>query len=230
MDAPQPKPAPPPKLDAESADAHGVVAWSWPDALTAENLISAYRSGVFPWPGEPDAPVPWTSPDPRAILEFDRLHLPRSLRQARRRSGWTFTIDRAFGRVISECSRAPRPGQSGTWILPEIIAGYTELHRLGHAHSVEVWEGEELVGGLYGVDSGGVFCGESMFHTRSNASKLALLHLVEHLGGRGATWIDIQQLTPHMEALGAREITRRAYLRKLRDGLRAARPLFARVP
>lgn len=226
MDEPDPRAEGPPAFDPEAADASGVVAWSWPDALTPENLIAAYRSGVFPWPADADAPVPWASPDPRAVLDFARLRLPRSLERARRRCAWRFSIDRDFAGVIRACSLAPRPGQSGTWILPEIISGYTELHRRGHAHSVEVWEGDELVGGLYGVDSGGLFTGESMFHLRSNASKLALLHLVEHLSGRGATWIDIQQLTPHMKALGAVEIRRRDYLVRLRRELRTARKLF----
>jgi leucyl/phenylalanyl-tRNA--protein transferase len=226
MDAPQPVDAEPPLFDAELADASGVVAWSWPDALTPPNLISAYRAGVFPWPSDAASPVPWTSPDPRAILEFSRLAPPRSLRQARKRCTWRFSIDEAFEQVIRACSEAERPGQDGTWILPEIIMGYTELHRMGIAHSVEVWEGETLVGGLYGVDSGGLFTGESMFHRRSNASKLAILHLVDHLAARGADWIDIQQLTPHLEAMGAHEIRRSVYLQRLREAHASGLRLF----
>lgn len=208
------------------ADGDGVVAWSRATALTPELLLAAYRSGVFPWPVGPGSPIPWTSPDPRAILEFSHLNVPRTLRQAQRRVSWTFTIDRAFPRVIESCARARRPGQDGTWITPSMIRAYVQLHRLGHAHSVEVWDQGDLVGGLYGVDSGGAFTGESMFHLRDNASKLAFLHLVEHLASRGLDWVDIQQMTPHFAVLGAREIPRTEFLRRLRATLSRQGILF----
>jgi leucyl/phenylalanyl-tRNA--protein transferase len=179
--------------------------------LRVETLRDAYRHGIFPWPHE-DYPLPWFSPQRRTVILFDELHVGRSLRKARKRSDLTYTIDRAFERVIRECAESPRPEQEGTWILPPILEAYTRLHRAGDAHSVEVWSGDELVGGLYGVDSGGVFTGESMFHTVADTSKLALLFLIDHLHSRGAMWLDCQVMTPHMESLGARDITRSHFL------------------
>lgn len=198
--------------DPKYANALGIVVIGV--ALDADNLLSAYRQGIFPWPIE-GCQLPWFCPPVRAIIEFGELHLPRSLRQAQRRAPFRFTIDAAFGQVIRACAASVRMGETGTWITPGMIRAYCELHQLGHAHSIEAWEGNELVGGLYGVDAGGVFTGESMFFRRSNASKLALLHLIEHLRERGLGWLDIQMMTPHMLALGAREIPRRAFLEKL---------------
>ncbi len=202
------------------------IVWTDATALTVENLRAAYRTGIFPWPGLPHEPIPWCSPDPRAVLVFAELTPGRTLEKTLRRGGFTFTIDRAFDAVIAACAAAPRPGQDGTWIAPAIVAAYTALHREGLAHSVEVWRDEKLVGGLYGVDAGGVFCGESMFHHEPNASKLAILHLAQHLTSRGSTWMDIQQLTPHMQRLGAREIPRERYLAQLTQELIASRKLF----
>lgn len=208
---PEPYPFPDPSL---ADDEDGLVALGVP--VTPANLRAAYPRGIFPWPFDARAPVPWVSPPRRAVLEFDRLNVPKTLRQARRRATWTYSIDRAFERVIAECAAAKRPGQHGTWITAAMRNAYLALHRDGGAHSVEVWDGEALVGGLYGVDSGGVFTGESMFHRADNASKLALLHLTDHLAARGAGWIDIQQLTPHMAVLGARELERADFLAKLK--------------
>jgi leucyl/phenylalanyl-tRNA---protein transferase len=192
-----------------------VVAFGLP--LTLENLREAYPKGIFPW-HMPGVPLPWYCPDPRAVLEFSDLSVARSLEKERRKQAFTFTIDKDFRCVIEACSKAPRSGQQGTWITRQFIDVYTQLNENGMAHSVEAWNADgELVGGLYGVDAGGVFCGESMFHTASNASKLALLHLIDHLKQRGATWLDVQVMTPHMEALGAREIPRAAFLRKLKQ-------------
>lgn len=179
--------------------------------LRVETLREAYRKGIFPWPHE-GVPLPWFSPRRRAVIFFDELHVGRSLQKAAKRAPYTFTIDKAFDRVIRECSNIPRPEQDGTWIAPNIIAAYTRFHAAGDAHSIEAWEGDNLAGGLYGIDAGGVFTGESMFHLRPNASKLALLFLIEHLKTRGAAFIDCQVMTPHMEALGAREITRTRFL------------------
>lgn len=191
--------------------------------LRAETLVAAYRQGIFPWPTE-GYPLVWFCPPRRAILEFDRLHIARSLARVRRRTAWRFGFDGAFDEVIERCAIVPRAGEAGTWITAEMIRAYKRLHREGFAHSVEVWDGARLVGGLYGVDVGGAFAGESMFHLEANASKLALLHLVDSLRARGAEWIDIQMLTPHMEALGAHEITRDDFLTRLaathRRGLR----------
>ena len=217
---PEPYPFPDPAL----ADEDGLLALGVP--VTPANLRAAYARGIFPWPFSPRHPVPWVSPGERAVLEFDRLHVPKTLRQARRRTTWTFTIDRDFETVMAACAAAKRPGQRGTWITPAMRAGYVALHREGGAHSVEVWDGERLVGGLYGVDAGGLFTGESMFHLEANASKLALLHLVAHLAAKGATWIDIQQLTPHFEVLGARVIPRADFLARLRGEQAAGRRLF----
>ena len=183
--------------------------------LTLENLRNAYRSGIFPWHVD-GLPLPWYCPEERAILEFENLHLPKSLRKEWKKTAFTFTIDRDFETVIKACAAAKRADGYGTWITADFISAYCDFHRAGDAHSVEVWdERGEIVGGLYGVDCGGVFCGESMFHRRSNASKFALLHLVEHLKQRGATWLDIQVMTPHFEVLGAREIEREDFLDKL---------------
>jgi len=181
------------------------------DDLRVETLRDAYRHGIFPWPHE-NMPLPWFSPRLRTVILFDELHVGRTLRRAAARSDLEFTIDRDFPSVIRACSATPRPDQDGTWIDEDIIDAYTAFHRAGDAHSVEVWEEGELVGGLYGIDAGGVFTGESMFHRRSDASKLALLHLVDQMKARGATWLDCQVTTPHMAALGAREITRARFL------------------
>lgn len=194
--------------------------------LEWETLVDAYSKGIFPWPTDELPFLPWFCPERRAILFFDEVRIPRSLRRIQRRLPLTFTVDTAFERVIDECSRAPRPGQDGTWIFPEVVDAYIELHRRGYAHSVEAWLGEELVAGLYGVSVGGTFAGESMFHRISGASKLALLHLVEYLSSRGLRWLDAQVLTPHMEMLGAREISRDDFLELLARERRAGRLLF----
>lgn len=183
--------------------------------LTVGNLREAYRKGIFPW-HIPGLPLPWFCPEYRAILEFENLHVSKSLRKTQRNEKFTFTIDRDFESVIRSCAEVKRRHEAGTWITREFIRAYTDLHRAGRAHSVEVWdENERLAGGLYGVDAGGVFCGESMFYKRSNASKLALLFLIDHLEQRGATWIDIQVMTPHMRVLGAKDIPRGEFLDKL---------------
>ncbi len=212
-----------------------VVAVS--DRVWPELLIDAYEHGIFPWPTSRDESIPWCSPRKRALLHFSELKIPRSLEKARRKAaqeGLIFTRDEAFADVIRACAEAARPGQAGTWITDEMIAAYTELAAAGRAHSVEVWrpvsgEGDasadtsdrgvasrgKLIAGIYGVDSGGAFSAESMFHREPNASKLALLELIDRLKAKGSEWLDIQQLTPHLEKLGAREIKRRDYLRLL---------------
>lgn len=200
--------------DPEYAAAGGVVHWG--GSLEPDNLAAAYRSGIFPWPVD-GWPLPWFCPERRAILEFDRLHIPRTLLKVQRLSPFRLTIDAAFSTVIRACANRRRPGEDGTWITPEMIDAYTELHRLGHAHSIEAWDGDEFAGGLYGVDAGGAFAGESMVYYKPNASKLALLHLIEHLKERGVDWLDVQVMTPHIHALGAREISRGAFLKKLAD-------------
>jgi leucyl/phenylalanyl-tRNA--protein transferase len=214
--------------DPNSASDEGIVALG--GDLHPDTLRLAYGQGIFPWPIR-GLPLAWFSPARRAVLEFDRLHIPRSLERQRRRLPFTFTIDQAFAEVITACARTPRPGQDDTWITPAMRQAYVRFHRLGHAHSVEAWApgtegGRRLVGGAYGVDCGGAFAAESMFYAEPYASKLALLHLFEHLRARGAEWIDIQVLTPHMQALGAREIDREEFLTWLRAARARGRKLF----
>jgi leucyl/phenylalanyl-tRNA--protein transferase len=193
--------------------------------LRVATLREAYRKGIFPWPHD-GLPLPWFSPRQRAVIFFDELHVGRSLRKAQGRSPFTFTIDRDFRAVMAGCATSERPEQDGTWIAPAMMRAYGRLHEQGDAHSVEAWEGDALVGGLYGVDAGGLFTGESMFHRKPEASKLALLFLIDHLRERGATLIDCQVMTPHMEALGAREISRGKFLDALAETQAKALTLF----
>ncbi len=185
------------------------------DDLSVEALAWAYRHGIFPWP-MPGRPLLWFCPPQRAVLDFARLHVPRRLARRRRHTDLIVTIDRDFPAVIAACRRAPRPGQDGTWITPPLMRAYVALHQAGYAHSVEAWDdGARLVGGLYGVSVDGHFAGESMFHLVPDASKMALLHLIDHLKARGLDWMDIQMMTPHMAALGATLLPRDAYLDRL---------------
>ena len=193
-------------------NADGIVAVG--GDLHPESLLLAYRQGIFPWPVE-RMPLLWFCPAERAVLEFAALHLPRSLARARQHTTLRFTLDAAFPAVIRACAEAPRPGQDGTWITLQIVAAYTLLHRLGIAHSVEAWNGDRLVGGLYGVAIDGAFAAESMFYREPNASKLALLYLIDHLRSRGLDWLDTQVLTPHVVRLGATAISRDVFLEKL---------------
>jgi len=204
--------------------AHDIVAFDVP--LTVENLRNAYRNGIFPWYIN-GVPLPWFCPEKRAVLEFDELKIPRSLAKEQRKGLFTLTIDNAFREVIKNCSGTKRPDQGGTWITKDFIRAYRELHDAGMAHSVEAWDAEgNLVGGLYGVDAGGVFCGESMFYREPNASKLALLFLIDHVRTRGSTWLDAQVMTPHMKALGAKDISRERFLSKLKNGQAKELTLF----
>lgn len=198
---------------------------SFGDPLTVENVREAYLKGIFPWHMD-GIPLPWYCPERRAVLEFADLHIPRSLEKVRRRSEFSFTIDTKFREVMAECSKSFRPGQGGTWITDEFRDVYSQLHNEGMAHSVEAWSGGELVGGLYGIDAGGVFCGESMFFKKPNASKLSLLFLIDHLRSRGSTWLDAQVMTPHIKALGGIEIDRSEFLRKLGEAQSLDNELF----
>jgi leucyl/phenylalanyl-tRNA--protein transferase len=195
------------------------------DDLRVETLRDAYRHGIFPWPHD-NLPMPWFSPRRRTVILFDELHVGRTLRRAQRRSGFTYSMDRAFDDVINACAGTSRGDDTGTWISAEIIAAYKDFHRAGDAHSVEVWSEGTLVGGLYGIDAGGAFTGESMFHRAADASKLALLFLIEHLRTRGVTWLDCQVMTPHMQALGAREIPRARFLDMLAEAQSRGVKLF----
>jgi leucyl/phenylalanyl-tRNA--protein transferase len=209
--------------DPRTASPEGIVAIG--GDLEPASVIAAYRQGIFPWPVD-KLPLLWFSPPERGVLEFRDLHMPRSLVRARKASQLRFSIDEAFGRVIRSCADTPRPGQQGTWITPAIVSAYLRLHRLGIAHSVEAWDGDDLCGGLYGVDVDGAFAAESMFYYVPNASKLSVVHLVEYLSDRGLDWIDIQTLTPHMVRLGAKAILREEFLFRLQETRRRGLRLF----
>lgn len=182
--------------------------------LSPERLVAAYSRGIFPWfsAGEP---ILWWSPDPRLVLHPEQFRLTRSLRKRVRSAGWRISCDTAFLAVISACARTPRPGQDGTWIVPEMVAAYTRLHRLHVAHSIEVWDGECLVGGLYGLAIGQVFFGESMFAHASDASKAALWALCVRLQRWGWPLIDCQQETSHLASLGAQPMPRAEFVERI---------------
>lgn len=177
--------------------------------LRPERLLQAYQLGIFPW-FEEDQPPLWWSPDPRMVLFPGEIHISRSMRTFRRKHRYTLSSDQDFAGVMRACA-GERPGSSGTWISEAMLQAYTRLHELGHAHSVEVWEGATLVGGIYGVAMGQIFFGESMFSHRPNVSKLALMDLAAHLPEAGYGIIDCQVANPHLESLGARNIPRREF-------------------
>lgn len=184
--------------------ANGLLAGG--GALNAQWLLAAYQRGIFPWFND-DQPILWWTPDPRLILRPRGFKCARSLRQTLRRADFNIRFDSAFDAVVAACA-APRPDQPETWIHADMAAAYGELHRLGHAHSVEVWQQEELIGGLYGIALGKIFFGESMFSRRRDASKVALAHLAALLAGRGFALIDCQVRSEHLVSLGAEEVTR----------------------
>jgi len=181
-----------------------------PDALTPDLLIRAYANGVFPMGDDDTGAVRWHAPDPRAYLPLDDFHIPHNLRRRVRRREFAVTADRAFRAVIEACADRPR-----TWITPRMIRAYTNLHERGYAHSVECWQDGELAGGLYGVALNGAFFGESMFYRVSNASKVALVHLVRQLRAGGFTMLDTQYSTDHLERFGVTTIPRPAFEQKL---------------
>jgi leucyl/phenylalanyl-tRNA---protein transferase len=186
--------------------------------LRPERLVLAYSMGIFPW-YEEGQPILWHSPDPRMVLPVPALRVPRSLAKARRKGLYTVTLDTAFDEVIRSCAAAPRNGQRGTWITPQMQEAYAELHRQGLAHSAEAWSEGQLVGGLYGVSLGDVFFGESMFAHAPDASKVAFVALVESLAAWGLTLVDCQVYTEHLARFGALEWPRSQYLDELRRAL-----------
>lgn len=203
---------PPPFLAEDS----GVIAIG--GDLSPERLILAYSMGIFPWPHE-ELPLLWFSPDPRMIMFADEFKPSRSLRQVLRRGEFEFRLDTAFRQVIEGCADSPRSDQPGTWIDSEMIEAYTELHKLGVAHSGEAWRDGELVGGLYGISLGGSFVGESMFSLQSNASKAAFAVLTRQLVAWNIRLVDAQLYTNHLASLGAYEVPRREYLKLLGEAM-----------
>ncbi len=195
-----------------NATEDGVVAVG--GDVSPERLVLAYSEGIFPWPVR-GYPLLWFSPDPRFVLPLREAHLGRSLRKAMRRSELRISFDEAFLEVIDACAQVPRPGQNGTWITDELRAGYLKLHQFGFAHSVEAWEGDRLVGGLYGVSLGGAFFGESMFSRSRDASKIAFGTLLGHLAMWNVGLVDCQVYTEHLERFGARDWPRDRFLEAL---------------
>jgi leucyl/phenylalanyl-tRNA--protein transferase len=200
-----------PPIENALAEPNGLLAAG--GDLSPQRLLAAYSQGIFPWYSE-GQPILWWSPDPRMVLHCDELKVARSLRRTVASQKFEIRVDTAFQQVISECS-LPRRGHYGTWIMPEMINAYTQLHALGHAHSVEAWRDGVLVGGLYGVSLGRMFFGESMFAHESDASKVSLVHLVAMLKERAMPMIDCQQDTEHLARLGARPIARRVFAKAL---------------
>lgn len=195
------------------ANADGILAVG--GDLKPERLVLAYNWGIFPWYNEGE-PIVWWHPDPRFVLFPDELRVSKSMRPIFNQKKFTFTFDKDFRSVIASCQMTSRKGQkAGTWITPDMQAAYIRLHELGYAHSVEVWQGEELVGGLYGIALGKVFFGESMFAKVDNASKAGFITLVQKLKKKGYTLIDCQQETRHLKSLGAESISRDAFLQHL---------------
>jgi leucyl/phenylalanyl-tRNA--protein transferase len=195
------------------ANAEGLVAIG--GDLSVPRLLLAYRSGIFPWT---DKPLTWWSPDPRAIFELDQFRVSHSLAKVIRKGVFQITIDSAFTDVMKGCA-ASAPGRRSTWITREFLKAYTELYEQGHAHSLECWQDGKLVGGIYGVAIGALFAGESMFHRANNASKIALYHLIEHLRQRNFALFDIQMLTAITSSLGAIQIPRTEYLKRLAEAV-----------
>jgi len=200
-----------PPVEQAETDPDGLLAVG--GDLSLERLINAYRVGIFPWFND-DQPILWWSPNPRLVLFPEQLHVSRSLRKKLRKGIFTATLDRAFDQVIRACA-APRRDEAGTWIISPMMEAYERLHRHHLAHSVEIWQDGELVGGLYGVALGRMFFGESMFSRVSDASKAALVHLVNCLGAWGYRVIDCQMRTEHLQSLGAEEISREDFCRLL---------------
>ena len=203
---------PPPDL----AEPDGLLAVG--GDLSTERLLLAYSMGIFPW-YDHDTPILWWSPDPRLVLDPEGVHLSRSLARTLRQGRFQVTADRAFDRVVRGCRLQPRPDQEGTWILPEVIEAYCRLHRAGFAHSIEVWQDQQLAGGLYGVSLGRAFFGESMFSCVSNASKVALVYLGALLSTWHFTLIDCQMTTAHLARMGGYEISRALFLDRLQGAL-----------
>ncbi len=197
----------------DSASTEGILAFG--GDLSPERLLLAYRSGIFPW-FNIDEPIIWWSPNPRMVLFLDEIKVSKSMRNILNRNVFKVTFNQNFSAVIRNCQKIVRPRQDGTWISEQMISAYEKLHELGHAMSVEVWQDEVLVGGLYGVDLGHVFCGESMFSSVSNASKVAFVSLVNHLKSNQYQLLDCQVYNEHLASLGCREINRDDFIKLIK--------------
>jgi len=203
--------APFPPLEVALTEPDGLLALG--GDLSVARLLNAYQHGIFPWYSD-GQPIMWWSPDPRTVLLPDELKISRSLAKTLRKKPYTITLNNAFADVIEACA-APRNDDEGTWITSEMQQAYCELHHVGHAHSVEAWQGKQLVGGLYGIAIGQVFFGESMFAGANDASKAAFVHLVQHLKQAGFRMIDCQVDSAHLKSLGATQISRALFAEKL---------------
>ena len=200
--------------DPELADISGLLAIG--GDLSSDRLLNAYRNGIFPWFSEGE-PIMWWSPDPRMVLFTEEFKRSKNLKRLLKRNRFKVTIDYSFADIIKSCSNVPRLNQDGTWITNDMIEAYIKLNRQGYAHSVEVWENEDLVGGLYGISLGRCFFGESMFHKVTDASKVALWHLVDLLKTLGINLIDVQQETDHLRSMGAKTIIRKDFIHLLKS-------------
>lgn len=207
-------------------DPNGLIAYG--GDLSPERLRAAYSQGIFPWYSQGD-PLLWWSPDPRCVFATDGVHVSRRLQRTLKASPWTLSLDRDFARVMRECA-APRAGEPGTWITEDMFIAYTRLHELGFAHSLEVWSGEALVGGIYGVSIGRAFSAESMFSRANDGSKFALLALCHALHGWGFPLLDAQVPNPHLQRMGAIMLSREDYLRRLRKLVTQPPPAEWRLP
>lgn len=203
---------------ARQASPEGIVAIG--GDLQPETLLEAYSSGIFPWP-QPDMPMLWFSPDPRGVLDFHELNIPESLKKwDRKNSHWEYKINTSFAEVIKQCRLQKRPGQNGTWILPEMEKAYHQLFQKGHVLVLECWEHGQLIGGIYGVlfesqNGTKVFSGESMFYLKANASKMCLWKIILYLKEQGHQWMDIQMVTEVTEMMGGKYISREEFLKRI---------------
>jgi leucyl/phenylalanyl-tRNA--protein transferase len=197
----------------ELAEADGLLAIG--GDLSPERLINAYKMGIFPWFNQGEE-ILWWSPDPRMVLFPNELKISNSMKQLVKKEKFKVSFNKEFEKVLNACATIDRKGQDGTWITAEMIEAYSELHRRGIAKSVEVWRDKELVGGLYGLEIGSIFFGESMFSLENNASKFGFIKWVEHLKTKGIVMIDCQQETPHLKSLGAKTIERSVFLSLMR--------------
>lgn len=205
----------------ELADENGLLAVG--GDLEIESLLLAYQSGIFPWPISEEYPIAWFSPNPRGIIPAENLHLSKSFIKLLKKTNFSITLNQHFDQVIYHCAYVKnRKGQNGTWITPEVIAAYQNLHRAGHAYSVEVHLNNELVGGLYGVHVNNFFCGESMYFSESGASKVAIAFWVRHLLQYQIDWLDTQMVTPIIGDMGGIEVPRQAFLKKLKKALKTS--------